>query len=682
MIDFIFNIDDHILDYDFESYPNAFTACFMAKNSDRVWTFEISDRRNDLDLFCLFIDYCNALDVEWEGFNNMGYDWPIANWIYKNRGARLRAQDIYAKSCEIIETPWNDRFNHTIWGENQIVRQIDLMRIHHFDNVSKTTSLKALEFCLRSPHLQELPFPPGTVLTSDEIDVVIDYNFNDVLETKRFGQHSEPMIQMRRDLGARMNLDLMNLSDTSIGEKILLKKLEEKGVKCTTTVDGKQKKLQTDRAEEGINLGSVIFPYVQLEHPEFQKIVRLLHEKTVHYTTKGLFDDLIANVGGVHFKFGTGGLHGSVEGKVVKSCDRFQLVDVDVSSYYPNLGIKNGLYPAHLGPRFCDVYDEIYLERQQHPKGTPENEAFKLALNGAYGKSNSDYSALKDPRYTMSITINGQLLLAMFVEQLIKAPGLQMVQANTDGITYLCPREHLEWTLTVLKWWEDLTKLTLEEVHYDSMFIRDVNSYIAVKEDGKVKRIGAYAYESAAENPGTRELPWHKDWSFRIVQMAAEAHLVHGRSIRDFITQHTDYYNFMGRTKVPKSSKLLHGESVVPNTIRYMVTKGGAQLTKLMPATGPEGQYKKGGNCSNSDYLEHHRVHGNVWDENIHTANKSVHAERRIGINTGWNVTIFDTWTEADAYWAADGIYEIDLDYEFYIQAAEKLVNLQEMQHG
>jgi len=66
------------------------------------------------------------------------------------------------------------------------------------------------------------------------------------------------------------------------------------------------------------------------------------------------------------------------------------------------------------------------------------------------------------------------------------------------------------------------TRLEFEHVLYQKMCIANVNSYIAVTQSGKVKRIGAYAYERASENPGTRELPWHKDHSAVVIAKAAE----------------------------------------------------------------------------------------------------------------------------------------------------------------
>ena len=45
----------------------------------------------------------------------------------------------------------------------------------------------------------------------------------------------------------------------------------------------------------------------------------------------------------------------------------------------------------------------------------------------------------------MTITLNGQLLLCMLAEQMMKVPGLEMIQINTDGMTYRVPDEYVDW---------------------------------------------------------------------------------------------------------------------------------------------------------------------------------------------------------------------------------------------
>ncbi len=688
-IDFLFSIQPNArMVYDIEVYPNVFNVTFYDPVTKQTWYFEISDFRNDLIHLCMFIEHCNILRCSWVGYNNVYYDYPVVHFIYKGSKAYLSAADIYIKSMAIIETPHNKRHAHVIWPRDQLVKQIDLYKIHHFDNMAKATSLKILEFNMRSERVESLPFPVGSVLSPPQVEKLAWYNGIDIRETAKFLVYSQSAITMRENLGEKFGLDFTNSSDVKIGEQILIHTLNERGIKTTVYIDDKKKKLQTARSE--VILADIIFPYVNLERSEFQHIKDKLCNTVLTGTTmdssiaksafpvdeisiKGVFKDLVANVDGIDYKFGTGGLHASVDAKIIRSDDRYQLVDVDVSSYYPNLAIKNSLYPEHLTAEFCNAYLEIYETRKSHPKGTPENEAYKLALNGSYGNSNNKYSSLYDPQYTMSITINGQLLLVMLIEAMLKIPGLKMIQANTDGITYLCPREYLNHTLTVIDWWEQLTKLELEEVHYESMYVRDVNSYIAVKEDGKIKRIGAYASETADINPGTRELPWHKDWSFRVVPIAAEAVLVHGKNLREFIENYRDVYHFFGRTKVPRSSKLHWGDKVVPNIVRYYVSNSGKRLTKVMPSAGTPGEFKRANSLTDEYFYNiQSSIAPGTWDARIHTKNKSIYEERSIGICTGYDTEIIERFDDDIT------VDYLDINYEFYVKETEKLINLME----
>jgi hypothetical protein len=312
------------------------------------------------------------------------------------------------------------------------------------------------------------------------------------------------------------------------------------------------------------------------------------------------------------------------------------IIDLDVASFYPNLAISNELYPAHLGKQFCTIYKNVYDMRSGYAKGTPENAMLKLALNGVYGDSNNVYSPFYDPAYTMAITINGQLLLCMLAEELMKIPGLSMIQANTDGLTVYVPRIFTGQVEQVRHAWEKLTRLQLEEAIYDAMFIRDVNNYIAVYEGGKkVKRKGAYCHTTKTDANPNGDLGWHQNHSMQVVAKAAEAALVHDKNIRDFITSHEDIHDFMMVTKVPRNSKLMWGDQQVQNITRYYVSTDGATLTKVMP---PLAKALK-------------------IDPNA--------PERRMAVCKGWTVTECNNMQRFNRG---------TLNYEFYIKEAEKLV--------
>ena len=83
----------------------------------------------------------------------------------------------------------------------------------------------------------------------------------------------------------------------------------------------------------------------------------------------------------------------------------------------------------------------------------------------------------------MRTTINGQLLLCMLAEGLMKVPTVRMVMANTDGLEYTIHPDHVEQARDVCSRWERTTQLTLEYARYKKMCIKDCNNYMAVYED-------------------------------------------------------------------------------------------------------------------------------------------------------------------------------------------------------
>ena len=649
--DFLFNVTPGDICYDIETFPNVFTLKAKHTETDRKWTFEISARRNDAQLLRLWLKVLNEQGCRMVGFNNIGFDYPVIHYLNGYEFATV--EDIYTKAMSIINTPFNARFSNMVWESEWVVPQVDLYKIHHFDNVSKATSLKVLEFNMRMERIEDLPFPVGTVLTDEQIDVLLDYNDDDVNATDLFYDETTEQIRFRKELSERYGKNFTNYNDTKIGSEVFIIELEKAGLQCYHQVQGKKKPRQTLRDE--IHIGEVMLPYITFENPEFQRIHQWFSQQVI-VETKGSITGIHCTIQGFKFDFGTGGIHGATQGKF-ESDNEYIIESRDVKSYYPNLSIQNKLYPAHLGEEFCDIYEELYKERGKHPKGTAENAMLKLALNGTYGNSNNKYSPFYDPKFTMAITIGGQLSLCMLCEQLLKVPTLQMLMINTDGLEYRVKREYTDHIEKVCQWWENLTKLELETSYYHKLFIRDCNNYIGEYLGGDLKRKGAYEYK----------VDWHQNHSSLVVAKAAEAVLVRGEDVRTFIENHDDVYDFMLRTKVPRDSSLEWGGEKVPNIIRYYISTDGDILEKVMPPKGEPGEYKRVNSLTDAFYLQTMEEIGpGIWDERIHTKNKSIYETRRSGIHTGWNVRICNN---------LQGYTFGDINFEWYIQEVDKLIS-------
>ena len=563
--------------WDIECYPNLFLICAKNCITGERRRFQVSPLGDDRKEIALWLQ--NEVE-EMVGFNSLFYDYPVLHYALLNLW-NLRGRDFCKKTFDYSTSIIKGR--KTFIKDRDVVRkQIDLFKINHYDNKAKMTSLKLLQFNLRLKNIRELPYKPGTVLTDEQIQTVIDYCDNDADATELVYIETLSEIQLREKLSGQYNIDFTNFNSTKIGEYILISKIitalgEDAVYDIFETDNGIRKKVKNTK-RESIDLNDVIFPYINYTTEPFQKILEWFKSRVIT-ETKGVFSEIPFDelkslephyfidkkVGkqktlniiykGFQYDFGVGGIHGSVSPGIYESDDDYELWDWDVASYYPNLAIKNRFYPEHFGEVFCDIYESIYEERKLYPKKThpAENIALKLALNGSYGKSNSIFSALYDPLYTMKTTVNGQLLLCMLSERLMEEiPDCTMIQINTDGMTVRVHKKYIEQMKAICARWEKLTQLELESVMYSKMIIKDVNNYIAVKTDGKAKRKGAaFIYKI---EPGELEL--HKNFSMLIVPKALEAYFVDNKPVEKFIRNHDDIYDFFKRTKINRTDTL------------------------------------------------------------------------------------------------------------------------------
>lgn len=619
--------------YDIETYPNCFTIAIGDVDAQDCVVWEISDRANDVRLI---IEAMNVMRLRGDvmvGYNNEGFDYPVMHLLME-LDVNATAFALYEKAQRIIDTPWDDRFCNIIWESSRFVKQLDLFKVMHFDNLSKSTKLKELEVKMHMEKVQELPYKPGSTLTDSEMQLLGEYNKHDWLATKLFFHKVRDAIKLREHLTQRTGENHTNYNDKKIGNRLFIRELEKVGVQCYSKDPTSDRRTvrQTPRLSGGINLNECILPTIKFKHPPLQQLLEFLKSQTI-YETKEVFKERVVHKG-LKFTIGLGGAHASQSKRIFQANNEYIIEDIDVTSYYPSLLIENNFYPKHLGQPFVEIYKKLKKIRLIHDKKTTENKVYKLALNGTFGDTNEKYSPFYDPKCMIRITLNGQLLLCMLAEQLMELSQLEMIQVNTDGITIRYPRIYSVWVHDVVAWWEQMTGLQMEYANYSRMFVRDVNNYIAEYVDGTVKTKGAYQYQYGADE-------WHKNQSAKVVAHVANEYLLHGKDVRTTLMTHTDYHDFMLNTKIPNNSSLLWGSDVVQNVSRYYVSKEGKPLTKLMPPTPEQvSQIERG--------IE------------VKTLKQGM---RHFAIQKGFNVCVCNNWSDAT----------MAIDFDYYIQAVEKL---------
>ncbi len=682
---------------DIEIYPNLFL--LVAKNivTKEYRVFQISPIQDDRHKL---IDFIRDEVEMFIGFNFLQYDYPLLDYFFRLYPLNLTGRELVtrlkAKSNELI----NQEQGYKNIIKNPLRKIRDLFKIRHYDNKAKATSLKLLAFNLRMINVQELPFEHTTLLTNDEITTVVEYCHNDVDVTEKVDEVTQEDIQLREQLGKLYGMDMSNFSDGKIGEQIFIKILKQKL--------GLEHIGKTPRSS--ICLGNIVFDYVVFQSREFTMLLEWFKGKTIS-ETKGTFneisfEDLTSLEGmynrkvkkgcqdglnivykGFRYDFGVGGIHGSIKPGVYQSDNEYAILDIDGTSYYPKLGIENWVYPEHLGRNFCIVYEEIFQMRQSFPKKSAPNVGLKYALNVPYGKSNSPHSPLYDPQYTMTITINGQLLLCMLAERIVdEIEDVTLLQMNTDGLTIKIRRDKLDEVHTIMKRWEIRTKIKLEEAEYNMMVIRDVNNYSARFLDGTIKRKGtAFMYKVS-----NTELELHKNHSMLVVPMAVEKYFYEGIQPEDYIPEHKDTYDFFKRVKLPKKfslqmstlkeeiiikrtkkgkelqRKIVHviPEYKLQNITRYYVAKEGYTITKIMPPA-PKGK-------SLDDLIEIGVEDGNIIYElrkNIPELLKQFNENRQSIIEVGYICIDCNDLRNVD-------LQELrkNINYQYYIDKARKVI--------
>ena len=363
------------------------------------------------------------------------------------------------------------------------IGQIDIFKLHHWDNPAKRSSLKWIQYSMDWENILDMPIHHETeIKTQEEIDIILEYCINDVRSTKEIYNRSKSQVGLRKELTGTYDINMFSASEPRISKEIFGYYLSRN--LNISTRDLKQMRTYRDT----IKVKDIILPYISFTSPEF----KLLHErfKSLEIDAsklKGSFKYHI-DYKNVKTHFGLGGAHGAASKGVYESSEDMIIMSSDVTSFYPNLAIKNQWSPGHFPKKaFSDQYEWFFEERKKIPKSNPMNYVYKIILNSTFGLSNDVNSFFYDPELCMRITINGQLTLMMLYEQIMeRIPGAIALLQNTDGVETIIPKEHYDLYMQICEEWEQTTSLNLEHDQYQKLVLSDVNNYIGVNNYVKV----------------------------------------------------------------------------------------------------------------------------------------------------------------------------------------------------
>jgi hypothetical protein len=472
---------------DYETLYDCFTGVFENYKTTETKIFVISRLRDDQTEFISFLKE-NIKNKEWHiSYNGLAFDAQVTHYILDNVNnwkdkegldldGHLVANIIYKYAQRCIQRSNNKEFSdYPAWKMK--MGQIDVFKLHHWDNPAKRSSLKWIQYSMDWQNILDMPIHHETeIRTQEDLDTILEYCINDVKSTKEIYNRSKSQVGLRKELTKTYDINMFSASEPRISKEIF-------GYYLSKNLNIPKRDLKQMRTyRDTIKVKDIILPYVSFTSPEF----KLLHErfKSLEIDAsklKGSFKYHI-NYKDVKTHFGLGGAHGATAKGIYESTDDMLIMSSDVTSFYPNLAIKNQWSPGHFPKEaFSDQYEWFFEERKKIPKSNPMNYVYKIILNSTFGLSNDVNSFFYDPELCMRITINGQLTLMMLYEQIMeRIPGAIALLQNTDGVETIIPKQYYELYMEICEEWEHTTSLNLEHDQYQKLVLSDVNNYIGV----------------------------------------------------------------------------------------------------------------------------------------------------------------------------------------------------------
>ena len=554
--------------YDIEIFPNCFSLVIKNTETKEFQFFELSNRKNNLiDLVPLFLDkryiFC--------GYNNIHYDNPIVNFIieYKETLKKSTRLDIEYNLFQLSQTIIKgDLEKWKRWKYANNFETLDLLTMLFSQKLR--VGLKEMQVTMKYSNVQEYDGNFEAPIPEEDIPKMIQYNINDVNSTEELLYICENDIKLRLNIEEEYGIKALNKDGVNLGMEILKTKYLEKTHKTWNDI----KDLRSPCNK--IALNEIILPFIKFDNPILKDLLNEMKQQVVSPDRKGYNKHFLMD--NLEYSVGVGGIHSVNKPSIFIAKEDEIISDVDVASLYPSLIIEYGFYPPHLGKEFLEVYKGIKDERieAKHNGNKLKNLTLKLSINGLSGNLQSEFSWCYSPKTVMRIRINGQLLLLMLAEKLISI-GCQIIQANTDGLFVLRKKKDEHKFKDICKWWENLTRLELEEDRFERFYQFAINDYLGVLEGYKdsknpklLKKKGLFI-DSVTLGKGMQPM---------IIPKAINANLADNIPVEETIRNCKDINEFITYQKVDKKFTVQYMDKFITHINRYYVSTNGGYLYK------------------------------------------------------------------------------------------------------
>lgn len=562
--------------YDIEIFPNVFHCTCKDTEENKLYFFEISDRKNQLTELVDFFFYKNIGDKMFCGYNNKHYDDVIINYLidfyYKMDTLSYDkvCTSLYNLSNTIITAEEGDTSKFKRWKYAKYFYSMDLLTMLFSSKLR--VGLKEMQVTMHYKNVEEYSGDFSQFLPDSEIDNMIRYNINDVESTTELLNRLKDDVQLRLFIEKEYGIDALSMDSVKFGETLLLKKY------CEQTKLSEQYVKTLRSPMDYIPLKDVILPFISYKNPKLQDVLEDMKSQVVYSKERKGYEKKFV-LSDVRYSVGVGGIHSLHTPRIFVPNDNEYIGHSDVASMYPSFIIKYKWIPRHLGKEFWQVYSQIYKERieAKHSGQKLKNLALKLTLNSVTGKMQQETSWMYDPFSVFKIRINGQLILLMLVDRLLEL-NCKIVQVNTDGVMYIAQKTQREAVQEAVSEVEQLTQLTFESDDYEAFYQYAINDYFGVEKgysqshDPKlIEKKGMFITDPRLG----------KGLAPAIIPKAVINYFLTKQPTFEYIKSSKDIKDFMMYQRVDKKFKVLHGDKPVQRINRFYASTNDYSLFKV-----------------------------------------------------------------------------------------------------
>lgn len=567
-----------VIVYDIEIFPNVFHCTCKDTETNKLYFFEISNRKNQLTELVDFFFFKNTGDKMFCGYNNKHYDDVIINYLidfyYKMDSLSYLkiCNSLFNLSSTIVTSEEGDTSKFKRWKYAKYFYSMDLLTMLFSSKLR--VGLKEMQVTMHYKNVEEYSGDFNQFLPDSEIDNMIEYNINDVESTTELLNRLKDDVQLRLFIEKEYGIDALSMDSVKFGETLLLKKY------CEETKLSEQYVKTLRSPMDYIPLKDVILPFISYKNPKLQDVLKDMKSQIVYSKERKSYEKKFV-LSNVRYSVGVGGIHSLHTPQIFVPSDNEYIGHSDVASMYPSFIIKYKWIPRHLGKEFWQVYSQIYKERieAKHSGQKLKNLALKLTLNSVTGKMQQETSWMYDPFSVFKIRINGQLILLMLVDRLLEL-NCKIVQVNTDGVMYIAQKTQREAVQEAVSEVEQLTQLTFESDDYEAFYQYAINDYFGVEKgysqshDPKlIEKKGMFITDPRLG----------KGLAPAIIPKAVINYFLTKQPTSEYIKNSKNIEDFLMYQRVDKKFKVLHGDVPIQRINRFYASTNDYSLFKVDP---------------------------------------------------------------------------------------------------